>query len=282
MSILKDIVKRRPFRGYADWWNLGRVLSGFMAESIFSQWSGLPCNDGDPGIVEKYVSEYMNVVYQRKPRVSLVENFIDKIFPSPLQSGEFDALSYSFHRSAFESIEVHSEKYDTPPAREMRLFTKRVGKVFFRQLCDHLNIEIPTGLDNERAFLQLKNTLRNIGTFLKTQGYLRDYFDFKFDFENFEIMCAGERIEQTDSTFVERLKNRGVAYAIYEMGYPVVLPSAVYLYHTIGEAQHHSSRTIEELFEKMGYEAREADDFDPSAYPPDRVVELWKIRKRKG
>ena len=63
------------------------------------------------------------------------------------------------------------------------------------------------------------------------------------------------------------------------MGYPAILPSAVYLYNTMGEAQHHSSRTIEEIFDKIGYEARETDDFNPSDYPSDMVVELWEIRK---
>ena len=62
------------------------------------------------------------------------------------------------------------------------------------------------------------------------------------------------------------------------MGYPIILPSAVYLYHTMGEAQHHSSRTIEELFDRIGYEARETDDFDPIGYPSDMVIELWEIR----
>jgi hypothetical protein len=62
------------------------------------------------------------------------------------------------------------------------------------------------------------------------------------------------------------------------MGYPVILPSAVYLYQTIGEAQHHSSRTIEELFARVNCDARETNDFDPTEYPSDRVVELWEIR----
>jgi hypothetical protein len=75
------------------------------------------------------------------------------------------------------------------------------------------------------------------------------------------------------------LHHNGLAYALYEMGYPIILPSAVYLYHTVGEAQHHSSRTIEELFELIGYEARETDDFDPTGHPSDLVVELWEIRK---
>jgi hypothetical protein len=34
---------------------------------------------------------------------------------------------------------------------------------------------------------------------------------------------------------------------------------------------------IEELFERIGYQARESDDFDPSNHPSDKVVELWSI-----
>jgi len=60
----------------------------------------------------------------------------------------------------------------------------------------------------------------------------------------------------------------------------VILPSAVYLFNTIGEAQHHSSRTMEALFDAMGYEAHETRDFDPSGFPSDRVVELWEIARR--
>ena len=63
------------------------------------------------------------------------------------------------------------------------------------------------------------------------------------------------------------------------MGYPIILPSAVYLYQTIGEAQHHSSRTIEELFARCGCTASETDDFDPTGYPSELVVELWEIKE---
>ena len=61
---------------------------------------------------------------------------------------------------------------------------------------------------------------------------------------------------------------------LYEMGYPAILPSAVYLFRLLGEVQHHSSRTIEELFPRMGCEARETDDFDPTCFPAELVVEL--------
>ncbi|MBI2404109.1 MAG: hypothetical protein HYV20_15505 [Gemmatimonadetes bacterium] len=66
------------------------------------------------------------------------------------------------------------------------------------------------------------------------------------------------------------------------MSYPVILPSAVYLFNTIGEAQHHSSRALQELFQRVGCEAAETHDFDPTGYPADMVVELWEIRKRRS
>jgi len=49
---------------------------------------------------------------------------------------------------------------------------------------------------------------------------------------------------------------------------------------TVGDAQHHSSRTVEELFARVGYTASETHDFDPSGYPADMVVELWEVRAR--
>ena len=86
-----------------------------------------------------------------------------------------------------------------------------------------------------------------------------------------------EIIRQTKEEFIHNLQNEGGGYALYTMGFPAILPSAVYLYHTHGEAQHHSSRTIEELFDHIGYQARETNDFDPTGFPSDQVVELWEI-----
>jgi hypothetical protein len=273
---LNQIVEEQPFHDYAKWWNLGSVFSEFMSESLIYQWFGLHHNNGDFRLVKNDVSEYLKVVYGRKARVSLVEEFVNKTFSYPIQSGEFDALSYSFYRSAFQFIENHLKEYEQSLTRERRRFTKRVGKIFFQQVRHYLNLDLPIGLTDEPSFIRLKASLQNLGTFLKTQGYLRDHFDFKFDLD---VEYAGKRIVQTESAFMANLENKGIAYALYEMGYPAILPSAVYLYHTIGEAQHHSSRTIEELFELMGYEARETDDFDPMGYPSNRVVELWEIRK---
>ncbi len=272
---LNQIVEEQPFYDYADWWNMGQAFSGFMSEAIVSQWSQLH-NSGDLGVVKNYVIEYLDVVYGREARVSLVEDFVDKIFSQPIQSGEFDTLSYAFYRSAFELIESHIKEYDNSLERERRLFTKRVGTIFFKQVHNHLGLDLPADLNDEQGFIKLKACIQQVGAFLKAEGYLRDHFDFLF---TLDVEHAGRRITQAELEFIGNLKGKGIAYALYEMGYPVILPSAVYLYHTIGEAQHHSSRTIEELFELIGYEARETDDFDPTGFPSDLVVELWEIRK---
>jgi hypothetical protein len=230
-------------------------------------------------VVRKFVADYLQVVFGREAKASLVDDFVAQSFSSPIQSGEFDALSYAFYRTAFELIENHIQAYHHPLDKERRLFTKRVGKVFFNLLQDQLALDFPTGLDGEDDFNQLKDSIRQVGAFFKEQRYVRDYFDFRFDLEGER---DGERVIQSDSEFLKRLERDGVAYAVYEMGYPIILPSAVYLFNMIGEAQHHSSRTIEELFDLVGYEARETDDFDPSVYPSDSVVEFWEIREKPG
>jgi hypothetical protein len=271
---LTQIAAEQPFPDYVDWWTIGQTFSGFMSEAIVSQWSGLEGNN-DLGVVSHYVSNYVDVVYGRRARASLADDFVSKEFSRPIHSGEFDALSYSFYRSAFESIEGRIHEFDNPLERERRLFTKRVGKIFFRQLHDYLGLELPANLEDDGNFERLKDCIGQISEFLTTEGYLRDLGQFTF---SLDVEYSGRRIIQTEQEFLENLKRSGLAYAMYEMGYPAILPSAAYLYHTLGEAQHHSSRTIEELFELVGCDARETDDFDPIDYPADSVVELWEIR----
>jgi hypothetical protein len=143
-------------------------------------------------------------------------------------------------------------------------------------MSDHLRLDLPPQLSTEADFEQLQQAITRVGHFLQTGGYLRDHFAFRFDVG---ITHQGRRIDQTPAAFLRNLQPNEPVYALYEMGYPAILPSAVYLYHTVGEAQHHSSRTIEELFARVGCDARETDDFDPTGYPADLVVELWEIRR---
>lgn len=277
-KILPQIVVEKPFADFVDWWSIESEFLSFMSTAIVSEWSALGSNTGDLTTVSQYTAEYIKIVFDRTMRAGLVEAFASKSIPHPMQSGEFDALSYAFHRSAFELIAQQIETYQYPLERERRLFTKRVGKAFFSQLYHHLDLKLPTALDCDQDFVCLKTGIEAVGDFLKTQGYLRDHFNFPFEVD---VEYKGRRIQQRQVDFLSNLHTQGLAYALYEMGYPVILPSAVYLYHTLGEAQHHSSRIIEELFDRVGYEARETDDFDPTDYPSDMVVELWEIRKLK-
>jgi hypothetical protein len=272
---LNQIVAEKPFHDFADWWRMGQTFLDFMAEAIVSQWLELAGNTGDLQGVKGDAAEYLRVVYRRQARADLVETFATKRFTSSIESGEFDALSYAFFKSAYKLIEQQLEAYEQPLEIERRLFTKRVGKIFFGSLQRHLNLDLPDRLEDAQSFARLKEALQRVGDFLKAQGYLRDHFAFSFAVD---VTHGGGRIVQRDREFIETLRRNKVAYALYEMGYPAILPSAVYLYHTVGEAQHHSSRIIEELFERVGYQARETDDFDPTAYPSDRVVELWEIK----
>lgn len=276
---LKQIVQLKPYPDYADWWTLGPEFSRFMSEAIVSQWSALPHNDGDLGRVQRDLADYLRTVYGREARDGLLEEFAAKTFTRPIRSGEFDALSYTYYKTAFDLIKRHIGDYALPLDKERKLFTKRVGQLVFALTSDHLDLDPPSNLYDESDLLQLKDCIRQLGAFLIAQGYLRDHFDFRFAVD---LEHAGSRIVQSESEFLPSLSSRNLAYALYEMGYPVILPSAVYLYHTHGEAQHHSSRTIEELFGLVGCEARETDNFDPTGYPSDLVVELWEIKSRRS
>jgi hypothetical protein len=272
---LSQVAAAYPFPDYADWWVMGKEFLRFMSQAITSEWEKVSPQEGSISQVQRFVSEYIQTVFEREADPTLAERFYRQDFSQTFHSGEFDALSYAFYRSAFELLADQVTGDDPALAREKRSFSKRVGKEFFTALHDHLRLDLPPGLKSEAQFTLLKENIQTIGDFLVAQGYLRDHFAFTFDVH---VTHGGKRIQQDAGDFLHNLQYKGSGYALYEMGYPAILPSAVYLYHTHGEAQHHSSRTIEDLFEQIGYEARETDDFDPTGFPSDKVVELWDIQ----
>ena len=271
---LQQIVTQHPLPDFADWWQMGNNFCYFMAGAIVTEWQALP-GESTVAQVQSYVAEYIQTVYQRVARRRLAETFVANSAPLHLASGEFDALSYAFFRSAYERIADQPDAFEHSVARERRLFTMRVGERFFNGVAGFLALKMPASLTTTAQFTQLQTTIQQIGEFLQAEGYLRDHFVFRFDVDTH---YQGREIQQTSEQFLPHLNKNGVAYALYEMGYPAILPSAIYLYHTIGEAQHHSSRTIEQLFARVGRSARETDDFDPTGYPSELVVELWEIR----
>ena len=81
---LGQLVNKYPFPDYHEWWAIGSEFSSFMSEAIISHWSELHGNKGDLGIIKRYVSEYVSIVYSREARDSLVEDFVSQIFSHPL------------------------------------------------------------------------------------------------------------------------------------------------------------------------------------------------------
>lgn len=270
-SSLSAIVARHPFPDYQTWRPMGPDFIRFMAAAIYSQWAALPGHSGDVAPVQARAADYIHIVYQRPTDPDLALDFVQQPAARVWQSGEFDALSYAFYRHAFELLAQTAAADDLP--RQRRAFTRRVGCLFFDQMADFLDLSLPDSLETAMQFGRLQTVLGQIGAFLTDQGYLRDHFAFRFDVN---ARRGNRNIRQTEADFLSNLR-QSRAYALYEMGYPAILPSAVYLFHLLGEAQHHSSRTIEELFHRIGYRASETDDFDPTGFPADLVVELWGI-----
>ena len=272
---LASIVAQHPYPDFQNWWPLGEPFLAMMADAILGHWRPLAPSPDDLAAVQTTVDEYISLVYKREARPRLAANFAAAPDLNTVQSGEFDALSFAFFRSAYGSLASQYSGDELAIAR--REFAERVGAQFFAQLSDRLALNLPRALLSESDFTSVASAIDRIGRFLQEQGYLRSHFAFRFDVA---ATLAGAAIDQKHGDFLQALGNGGTAYALYEMGHPVILPSAVYLYRTAGEAQHHSSRTIEELFGRVGCDAWETDDFDPSNYPSDLVVELWQIRRR--
>ena len=272
---LPSIVSQHPYPDFQKWWPLGEPFLAMMADAILGQWRPLAPSSDDLAAVQTTVDEYISLVYKREARPGLAASFAAATDLNTVQSGEFDALSYGFFRSAYGSLASHHSGDELTTAR--REFAERVGAHFFAQLSDRLALDLPRALLNESDLTSAASAIDRIGAFLRQQGYLRSHFAFRFDVTTTR---AGRAIDQKPGDVIQALGNGGTAYALYEMGHPVILPSAVYLYRTAGEAQHHSSRTIEELFARVGCDAWETDDFNPTNFPSDLVVELWQIRRR--
>lgn len=271
---LAQIVAEKPYLDYAEWWPMGKTFLAFMSVAIGTAWRAVGHDELALPAVQQDVTDYIECVYRRSARSTLAADFLYGQTLATMRSGEFDALSYAFFKSAFLDI-VPQAATAAEAALARRAFTQQVGKQFYHQLHEHLGLSLPATLTRPADFVQLQQALTTVGDFLQAQGYLRDHFAFRFDVT---ATRPTREIQQKATDFIADLQQYGVAYALYEMGYPAILPSAVYLFHTLGEAQHHSSRTIEELFGRMGYLASETADFDPTGYPSDGVVELWEIR----
>jgi hypothetical protein len=269
---LAPIVEKRPFPEFARWWKMGAEFIHFMSSAILKEWIDL---DLSMDLVQDYVDEYTDLVYGRSADPELVNRFLSSRPEGAFYSGEFDGLSYAFYRSAFEALADKYIRAKGALVQARRHFTKGVGVNFFTAIQDHLELRLPGGLVTQSDFNHLQSNIEQLGKFLLEQGYLRDKCLFTFDvYETY----AGRQINQAAADFTDNLNHHGIGYALYIMAYPAILPSAVYLYQLFGEAQHHSSRMIEELFGRVGYKASEVDEFNPSHYPSDNVVELWTIR----
>ena len=272
MVTLQALTHRYPFPDYQTWWPVGEAFMRFMSEAIVPTWRAWVGSHNDLAPIQAYTATYLQTVYGRTADTHLVEAFVWEPASRGWQSGEFDALSYGFYRHAFEVLAETTAAEQLSQAR--RAFTRAVGERFFQRMAQHLRLTLPSGLDTDEDFRGLQQEIEKVGVFLVQEGYLRDGFAFRFDVD---VMVHGQRIHQAEADFLARLR-AGRAVALYEMGYPIILPSAVYLFHQMGEAQHHSSRIIEELFRRVGCEASETPDFDPTGFPPELVVELWTIR----
>ena len=268
---LTEIAAEKPYPEFQDWWPMGEDFLRLMQAAILETWRETVTNHSDHTTPLELTADYISSVYGRDLLPDLVDRFVHLDFSRPFYSGEFDALSYAYFRTAFEALRMQNR----PDG--LRRFTQIVGRRFFTALADRLALDIPPGLQSGQDLLKFKEAVAFVGEFLVTQGYLRDAFSFSFEVD---LPYHGRQLKQAEADFIERLNSGKTAFAVYRMGYPAILPSAVYLFHTMGEAQHHSSRTIEELFARSHCEARETDDFDPTGFPAEEVVELWEIHKR--
>jgi hypothetical protein len=273
---LRRLVAENPYPYFQNWWSMGERLLEFMSDAIYSAWDIYYPNEiSFGGNLAAHIARYMKIVYGKPLRKDLITDFVTKKKLANIRSGEFDALSYGFFFSAYEMIAF---KFSVEEAKAKRhQFTRHVGTIFYQAMSRELDLVLPEKLESEGDMLLLNIAIDHIGNFLITGGYLREHFAFRFDVT---AEHESKHIVQTAASFLSNLREKGTGYALYEMGYPVILPSATYLFQSeFKTAQHHSSRIIEDLFEQVGYEAHETPNFNPTDHDPKLVVEFWEIHK---
>ena len=174
---------------------MGTEFTRFMSKAIIQSWTGL----GGIEAVQPYLAEFTQLVYGREASPDLATRFAAASLDQQFYSGEFDALSYAFYRSAFEAIHQTHPGDKEAIASEQRAFTRQVGAAFFNQAHDHLVLELPQYLVSPAQFAQLQEQLQILSSFLLNQGYLRDQCDFSFEVQS----CHGDfKIQQTSNEFL--------------------------------------------------------------------------------
>lgn len=266
-----------PKFSFENWWPVGGIFLMFMSNAIWSAWQRCCPGDYDfGGKLAHHIETYLDIVYGQPFDGHLITDFITQRNLYDIRSGEFDALSYGLFLSAYEVIDSRFSPEEAKTKRHE--FTQHVGKVFYEAMAFRLHLVLPKELDDNVDVEMLKNAIDQIGMFLLREGYLFDRFAFSLDVDT---KYKSKPTVQSSKGFLTNLKSGGTGYALYEMGYPIILPSAIYLSRSrFKEAQHHSSRIIEEVFDRIGYEAHETPDFDPTEHNPGCVVEFWKISKK--
>ena len=147
-----------------------REFTAFMSDAIVTEWRALHQNCGEVADVQENIETYLQTVYGRPARSGLLDAFLQPGDDSQVQSGEFDALSYAFYKTAFERIAGHIDLYSHSLERERRLYTIRVGKTFFDRLRKHLDLELPDDLATPDQVRRISSGIGRVGRFLHDQG----------------------------------------------------------------------------------------------------------------
>jgi hypothetical protein len=114
---LRQAVSEHPYPDYAAWWPMGTDFLRFMAEAIGTEWLDLAARSTGLAEVQAYVAGYISAVYGRDAGPGLATDFADIRNLETIRSGEFDALSYAFFRSAYDALANRWDDIPHAPSR---------------------------------------------------------------------------------------------------------------------------------------------------------------------
>lgn len=177
-----------------------------------------------------------------------------------LPAEEFDRISYHLFNEGLKRV-------IDPHARNQ--IASEIGHAIYRQYVQARPRKY--GSESADEIARVEADFRHLVRYFVLVGFLSGGEIYFGPFDKGSMSWNGFDREKWDT--------EGVGEFYYEMNNPIILLSAQELYKKYGFAQHYSSRAMEALLLAHGIDGREDEDFDPTLFSSDSVIEHWNMRR---
>ena len=139
-----------------------RDFLAFMAQAIGTEWRAVTgTKRGDLAAVQTDLPSILSwsIIVWRDQRLLPI---LSRASTCTIRSGEFDALSYAFYKSAFETFSATIADTTAMADAAMALHSV-LASLFINQLHEHLALRLPNQLQTEADFTHLQKAIDRAG-----------------------------------------------------------------------------------------------------------------------